>query len=694
MKSESPDGRCASGGPDFSDDAALSAHCGPRRPLRPAGLVPPRHSELRASVDAKEKAEKALAQVTDALECACCFKPLALGAALALECGHTYCNRQACSFLRGACHDGCAAEATLFGETRTEDREQAQPHVDAEDAENSPLTPSASVLRLGLTQDFVAVYGAFMLFAFISALPRGLALLAISSRDIPFADMQEVLEEKVGFGNMITECKVTDHVWTGLSLGGHFHKALVISDYAFFFVGPFLAFVAVTYGTFGTFTQMSRSRKAVSLFFVILAAVNQTAGMLLVIGAHNKSLNDVMYAPHILMQVFGVWTLFTIIVLVFLLLTILADRTSEGTRSILDMMKLGFAKFRTPFTIMSALLFCMMVDDIQRVALNFFDHAIMSDWEYHFIGVTVPLVSGKSVMMVLRMINGSLPGSLPLGALLMFPFMVNSYASMAARRFNFVDDQLNIVVLNCLLISAVEILSRVFILCFVILTRGTELQRARINALTLDELLHLHDRIRYWIDEYSGYMLTDHVCEIAVCFTTTMQYLFVPQWVVRQTHDDYRARVFRIPLSFTVQLIVELVVDLLLVYSSYRGVESLVPFRVLCERVLWNRHLILFSFGIMVIHGINLWPKCTTCGNPWECLLFIECARGPVKLGTDANVCGKYRRFQNNTNLELLAIHNSQRRKHGVTHNLSLGDLACARKDVNCGEWEVLGVDT
>jgi hypothetical protein len=600
-------------------------------------------------------------------------------------------------FLRGACHDGCAAEATVIGDTLTEDCDQAQPHdshVDAEDTENSPLTPSARVLRLGLAQHFVAVYGAFMLFAFISALPRGLALLALSTRDVPFADVQEVLEEKVGFGNMITECKATDHVWTRLSPGGQFHKAIVISDFAFFFVGPFLAFVAVMYGTFGTFTRMSRSRKTVSLFFAILAAGNQTVGMVMVIEAHNNSLNDVMYAPHVIVQVFGIWTLFTIIVLAFLLLTFLADQTNEGTRSISDMLKLGFAKLRTPVTIMSILLFCMMVDDIQRVALNFFEPAVMSDWEYQLIGVIVPLVSGKLVLLLMRMITGNVPGILPLTSVLMFSFMVNSYASMAARRFNFVDDKVSIVVLNCLIISAIEILSRLFILWFLVLAKGTELQRARINALTLDEMLHLHDRITYWIDQYSGYMLTDHVCEIAVCFTITMQYLCVPQWVVRQTHDDYRVRVFNISLSFALQMIFELVVDLLQVYASYRGVESLVPFRALCKRVLWNRHLILFWFGIMVIHGINLWPKCTTCGNPWECLLFIECARGPVKLGTDTNVCGKYRRFQNNTNLELLVIHNSQRRKYGLTDNLTSEDLACTREDVNCGEWAVLGVDT
>ena len=57
------------------------------------------HSELRASVDAKVQAavKEALAQVADALECACCLERLAPGAAVALECGHTYCNRAVCA---------------------------------------------------------------------------------------------------------------------------------------------------------------------------------------------------------------------------------------------------------------------------------------------------------------------------------------------------------------------------------------------------------------------------------------------------------------------------------------------------------------------------------------------------------------------------------------------------------------------
>jgi len=51
-------------------------------------------------------------------------------------------------------------------------------------------------------------------------------------------------------------------------------------------LGPLLAFVA---GMYGAFTPMSRARKAVSLFFAILAPCNQTAAILLVIWAHDRS---------------------------------------------------------------------------------------------------------------------------------------------------------------------------------------------------------------------------------------------------------------------------------------------------------------------------------------------------------------------------------------------------------------------
>jgi hypothetical protein len=80
-----------------------------------------RHSELRASVDAKVKAavKEALAQVADALECACCFEPLAPGTAVALECGHTYCNRQACASSSVTacpeCRQPIGARVPLFG---------------------------------------------------------------------------------------------------------------------------------------------------------------------------------------------------------------------------------------------------------------------------------------------------------------------------------------------------------------------------------------------------------------------------------------------------------------------------------------------------------------------------------------------------------------------------------------------------
>jgi len=40
----------------------------------------------------------------------------------------------------------------------------------------------------------------------------------------------------------------------------------------------------------------------------------------------------------------------------------------------------------------------------------------------------------------------------------------------------------------------------------------------------------------------------------------------------------------------------------------------------------------------MMVHGIYWDPKCMPCYYPWECLLFIECALGPVKLGTDVDM--------------------------------------------------------
>ena len=79
------------------------------------------HSELRASVDAKVQAavQEALAQVADALECACCLERLAPGAAVALECGHTYCNRAACASSHVAacpeCRQPIGARVQLFG---------------------------------------------------------------------------------------------------------------------------------------------------------------------------------------------------------------------------------------------------------------------------------------------------------------------------------------------------------------------------------------------------------------------------------------------------------------------------------------------------------------------------------------------------------------------------------------------------
>ena len=84
-----------------------------------------RRSELRASVDTKvrdavrDAVREALAQVAEAIECACCLEPLAPGSAVAFNCGHTYCNRATCvsssQTMCPECRQVVTARVALFG---------------------------------------------------------------------------------------------------------------------------------------------------------------------------------------------------------------------------------------------------------------------------------------------------------------------------------------------------------------------------------------------------------------------------------------------------------------------------------------------------------------------------------------------------------------------------------------------------
>ena len=56
-----------------------------------------------------------------------------------------------------------------------------------------------------------------------------------------------------------------------------------------------------------------------------------------------------------------------------------------------------------------------------------------------------------------------------------------------------------------------------------------------------------------------------------------------------------------------------------------------------------------------------------------------------MKIGKQNDACLQYRCVNNYTHLELLQLHNNQRIKHGLTRNLTLEDLGCARQDVQCG---------
>ena len=536
-----------------------------------------------------------------------------------------------------------------------------------------------------LTQDFVAMYTGVFVFAFICALPRGLTLLAISTLDIPFvmAGLQEVLEEKVGFGNLIVECKATGNVWTGLSPGGQFHRTIIISDYFFRTFGLLLAFVASMYCFF---PQTSRLGKAVRGLFTIIFAVGLAISLRQIIWTqegNEGNLLRVLWGPANLLLYFFVYASYSTFLLSLCLLANLGQ-TGGVKRS-------WTVTFRGCAAVALVLVFNTTIDNIQQWTLAFIS-ARASDASAKMIAMMIPLVLGKVVLMGMR-IETSMESSIISPVMGMaLSFGVTSVASMSARFFLF-EGSLSAVFLNSVFVSILEILAGACIVWGHVFFQGTVLQCARINRLTLGELLHLEDRIAQTIYVHRGHTLASNVSEIAVCFNIAMQYLCVPQWVVRGTIDDYRTRVFRISSCLFVQMVMEVATDFLVVYLTYRDLEALVPFRALFERLLWNRTMILGCFGIMMTHGIAFWPKCTTCGRPWECLLYIECSRGAVKLGTEADVCRRYYKFNNDTNLELLALHNSQRRKHGLTYNLTLEDLACARQDVQCGDWVCPGID-
>jgi len=116
-----------------------------------------------------------------------------------------------------------------------------------------------------LTQHFVAVWGAFLVFAFISTLPRGIALLALSTQSS--TSIREVLEEEVGFGDIKAGCKATDQIWTGLSYGARLHRWMIIADYACFYGWSYMA---ISPSMYAVFSVKSGATTAASRFVVTL----------------------------------------------------------------------------------------------------------------------------------------------------------------------------------------------------------------------------------------------------------------------------------------------------------------------------------------------------------------------------------------------------------------------------------------
>ena len=533
--------------------------------------------------------------------------------------------------------------------------------------------------------DFSTVYGAFIVFAAISTLPRGLALLALSTR--VSVGLREVLEHEVGFGDLVAGCQATNQVWTGLS--PQFHKGLVVADYSLRYVGEFLAFLA---SVCSLFQDNSRKIKFVKRFFVILAACNVAVNIdaversLLV-----QNLNTVTSGATQNARLYN-WILFAISIAGFCVLVLLKTRCSTSD-NLQDFRKLrsstsGFRQVFGNFVIVLVIalifLFCFMVKGIQRDLLVSFGNTADSEWQHNCISTIPPYVLGNLVLIVLRIVTSANQDRIPLNLALMLSFMGKSFASIAARRFIDNTQDPSMLILNCALLSAVEILAWRFTFWTRIILRGRLIQDAHISKLTIGELFQLNDRIVYDIDAINAHMLINQVCELAVCFTIAVQDLCAPEWMEIRT-PDYHSRFYQIFLTLTVQIFFDFVVAFFIMRSYYQGSASLVSFRELSKRLLWHRHLILFCIGIMIYHPLTFNPKCTTCKQPILCLLFIECGRGqPVKIGKQNDACLQYRGVNNYTHLELLQLHNNQRIKHGLTRNLTLEDLGCARQDVQC----------
>jgi hypothetical protein len=533
---------------------------------------------------------------------------------------------------------------------------------------------------------FSAMYSAFIVFALISSLPRGLALLALGTR--VSVGLQVVLEEQVGFGDLVAGCKATNQVWTGLSQ--EFHKGMIIADYSLKYCGTFLAFVSASCSLLqGT----SRMMQFVKGFFVTLAACNvavnieRVQGSLLVQNLKTATSGPVQNA-----RLYN-WILFAISI-AGALVSILLQTKCSTSDNLQDFRKLGcstsgirqfFRKLLFGLVIALIFLFCFMVNGIQRDLLVLFGDKARSDWQHNCISTIPPYVLGNLVLMVLRIVTTANQDSVPLNLTLMLSFMGKSFASLAARRFiNNTQDPI-MLVFNCALIGAVEILVWRLTFWIRMISRGVVIQHAHISKLTIGELFQLNERIVYEHNANTAHVLIHDVCEISVCVMIAVQYLCAPDWVEIRT-PGYHSRFYKIFQTLAVQMLFNVVVAFFVVRSYYRTSGTLVTFRELSTRLLWHRHLILFCIGIMVYHSITFSPKCTTCKQPILCLLLIECGRGqPVKIGTQNNACLQYRGGNNNSHLELLQTHNNQRIKYGLTRNLTLDDLGCARQDVQCG---------
>jgi len=255
-------------------------------------------------------------------------------------------------------------------------------------------------------------------------------------------------------------------------------------------------------------------------------------------------------------------------------------------------------------------------------------------------------------------------------------FYLTTTVSLSTRKrlLLVADGNLGLVFVNSLATSVFECLARAL---------GANAQFARVsrvfrksapNASTLDELVTTHLKISRLTDLWYGYLWMDQLSEISVVMIIAIQDASQPVWTQSRTWDsmsNYTNRHAEIFPRLAIQLGVEICVDWFIMKIS----SLLIPldFAGAVRRIALKTKMV-FCFGIVMWMSVAFWPKCLSCENPQECLLFTECLRDGIVILKGQNACRSTVTYDREFVAGLM----------NVTGVATLDDLGCSRAHVAC----------